>query len=224
MKTYEQPQFNVVNVTIVPKSGSPASYIDAGAHLLSQLAHWLDEGFYGSLLITNVSFNAVLLAPNKDEDEVSALTTSALLSVSKLDVSVMVTLVTGNQVLNGSYGYLPAGLQVAPGSRLLSKSAVSDETAMRRILADLLPKGIILQPFAVRVGQVARNKDLDMGLNPAWREAYVHFLIETYVTEPASRHLRTHCRKSGSWRTNTSLRSRFAMRRTLMRYIAVAIE
>ena len=73
------------------------------------------------------------------------------------------------------------GLLVQLGSRLVSRSFVSSPGSPAKIALAL--SGIKLGPTdyiegnVVAGGQVAANKEIDSGLNPAWRETVVHLLF-----------------------------------------------
>lgn len=69
------------------------------------------------------------------------------------------------------------------GSRLLSRSLLSKQDGPAKISNALsrldLSPGEYIQGTIVAGGQVAKNKHIDSGLNPAWREAAIHVLFTT---------------------------------------------
>ncbi|KAF2395841.1 hypothetical protein EJ06DRAFT_256192 [Trichodelitschia bisporula] len=64
-------------------------------------------------------------------------------------------------------------------SRLLARSALSEENipAIRAMLANVT--GFLL-PYGNLGGQVSKNKALDVGVNPAWREASMHLIAISF--------------------------------------------
>lgn len=183
-KTYEQPQINGLNLTILPEQRLFDLYVDASFYVLSELPEFLDSGLSGYITIDIDGFNAILIAPNKSQSDVSRLTTPIISTITNMSVSVIADPVDGNQILNGSFGFAPSDLRVAVGSRLLSRRGLSNTTAIRTMLGDLLPKGYTLRPFGVGGGQVSSNSDLDIALNPAWRKAYAHTTISSLLSGP----------------------------------------
>ncbi|KAF1984825.1 FAD-binding domain-containing protein [Aulographum hederae CBS 113979] len=66
-------------------------------------------------------------------------------------------------------------------SRLLARSALSESNipAIRAMFESLFADGktYIMLPYPNGGGQVARNRDLDVALNPAWRDAIIHQIV-----------------------------------------------
>jgi hypothetical protein len=184
-KTYPQPQISGLNFTFTPTEGSFDAYLNAGAHFLTALPNFLDSGLSGEITIDNGSFNAVLLAPNKSKSEVSNMVAPVLNQLSSMKISMIIDFVNGDQILNSTFGDSPAGLSIAAGSRLFSRSTMLNQTGMATILSNLLLQGWTVRPFAIGGGQVIKNKDLEIALNPAWRETYVHFAFNAVVANPA---------------------------------------
>jgi hypothetical protein len=62
-------------------------------------------------------------------------------------------------------------------SRLWGRRGLNDTAGVAKALTELFNRGYVLEPFPIAGGAVARNKHLNMSLNPAWREAIVHMSI-----------------------------------------------
>jgi hypothetical protein len=180
-RTYPQPTISGLNLTFIPRESSFDSYLDAAAYFLTALPDFLDSGLSGEITIDNGSFNAVLLAPNKSENEVSNMMAPVLTRLSSMKISVITDFTNGDRILNSTFGDSPAGLSVAAGSRLFSRMTILNQTAMTTIISNMISQGWIVRPFAIGGGQVIKNKNLEIALNPAWRETYVHFAINALV-------------------------------------------
>jgi hypothetical protein len=68
------------------------------------------------------------------------------------------------------------GLTTTMGSRLISRSAVKDHKMIKKVLSELSDLEL-LQPFPLAGGKVSENRNLNTSVNPAWRDAALHWVI-----------------------------------------------
>ncbi|OQD81210.1 hypothetical protein PENANT_c029G10283 [Penicillium antarcticum] len=94
--------------------------------------------------------------------------------------SMYLTMFSGNDT---------TGLQMRLGSRLISRSFFEsgNSTQLTKGLSSLsYGPGEAVVGALVAGGQVSRNRDIESGLNPAWRDAIVHVIIARFISTELS--------------------------------------
>jgi hypothetical protein len=129
-------------------------------------------------------YDCLFTAPGKDWKEITPFITpvgdklkAMGLEVSSTPIESAINALMGS---TGTTANAPVGFTTGNAimsSRLISRDAALNVTNWERVLTSLFATGAILEPFPVVGGQVAKNKDLDVALNPAWRKAVMHFSI-----------------------------------------------
>lgn len=186
--TYKTHPFltqNALRMTITPDSTGPDGYTKGMAYLMSQMPRFTDFGMTGYPVMRATKYECLFLAPGKEWDEITTFIDPVIDELEKkmgLKVSSLRIESAANALL-GSYGLTPhfdTGFKTGTAvmsSRLISREAALNVTNWERVLTTLFAAGTILEPFPVVGGQVSKNADMDMALNPAWRKAVIHFSI-----------------------------------------------
>jgi hypothetical protein len=183
-KTHPLELQHGVHMTITPGSSGPAGYVKGMAYLMSQMPRFVDFGISGYPIMTSTKYDSLFTAPKKDMDAITDFITPIMDKLTDMELTVrwyridsfMNTLLASLGLSpNGDNG-LRGGTSIM-GTRLLSRGCFSDVEKWERVLGILIAEQYIIEPFNVMGGRVAANKDLDISLNPAWREAIMHFSI-----------------------------------------------
>jgi FAD binding domain len=184
IKTYPRPVFNGVYLNIVKNqtiTNSMDIWLDGMTYLMSKMGDFVDFGLPGYPNMTDSSVSGLFTAPGKSADQIAIFLNPILQNLTKLYY-------TSNAVANISgdfYHIAPEsleqeiGLPTTSGSRLLTYQGTTDTKTIRNILkSSFANPTLYVLPYLVLGGQVARNSVFDVGLNPAWRTAIVHFIVQ----------------------------------------------
>jgi hypothetical protein len=156
-------------------------WVDAMTYYLSNMPEFTDFGLTGYPNLSPDSYSGVLTAPNRTIEEILAFL-DPIIDTLKTKYQQEITLQGADGGLDDSF-YLStpneqAGAGIGLASRLLSREGIKNTTLMRTALAHLFTLPLtIIEPYPVAGGQVAKNRDLHVGLNPAWRDAIMHFIV-----------------------------------------------
>ncbi|KAF1983708.1 FAD-binding domain-containing protein [Aulographum hederae CBS 113979] len=197
MKTYPKPIMNGALIMISPQPGSTDSYYDAVAYLLSQMNNFTDFGLSGYPYLNSKSYTAFLMAPGKTLEQVGAFL--APLS-ARLKSYPNVTVVTSPYPVMRNFKRTDTPFAAynismplargntasfTMGSRLLSRSKLGEKAipALKKMLLGTIgaSDNAYILPYPNAGGQVAKNRVIDNGVNPAWRDASMHFIIDENV-------------------------------------------
>ncbi|QDS78068.1 hypothetical protein FKW77_003538 [Venturia effusa] len=183
-KTHPFVTQNALRITITPGLSGSGGFVKGMAYLLSQTTRFVDFGMTGYPILTSNKYESLFTAPGKTWSEITPFITPLGDRLKNMGLLVSSTPIeSAANALMGSIGTTP---NASPGlksntaimsSRLLSPTATSNATTWEHLLNTLFKAGTILEPFPVLGGQVSKNRDLDVALNPAWREAVMHFSI-----------------------------------------------
>jgi FAD/FMN-containing dehydrogenase len=187
MKTHPPESLHGVVVSVVPaKSGANADYVRGVAYLLSSMPEWTDFGLTGHPIVYGTKFNSLFTAPGKTPAAITAFLAPHTAELKRLGCKVTVTTVSDSQnallismdmAKNAGISELHEGDPYIMGSRLLGRKGLKDRAGLESALKQLFAKNYVIEPFNVGGGAVANNRNLDIALNPAWRDAIVHFQI-----------------------------------------------
>jgi hypothetical protein len=156
------------------------TWIEAITYYLSNMPEFTDFGLTGYPTLTGDYYVATLTAPGRTLKDINSLV-NPIVKTLQTTYAQYVSLQGASGGVNDTV-YLTSGdwqsnQAMGIASRLLSREGIKNTTLMRSALTKLFAiPDLILQPFPVAGGQVAKNANLDIGLNPAWRETIMHFL------------------------------------------------
>ncbi|KAF2664415.1 FAD-binding domain-containing protein [Microthyrium microscopicum] len=186
MKTYPKPSMYGINLDISAAANSTRDQLlDALAYYWAMTPNMTDWGLGGFPTVRYGStYPGRLYAPGKTRSEIDAFWAPIAQKMIKLGASVSTKtsekefdqwLEPISPVVNLPLPFV--GNMLA--SRLLSRSKLNEANipAIRTMLDKLLSYTNMVLPYAVGGGQVAANRDLDIGLNPAWRDALMHLVV-----------------------------------------------
>jgi FAD/FMN-containing dehydrogenase len=173
-----------VHMTITPGTSGLTGYVKGMAYLMTQMPKFVDFGLSGYPIMTSTKYDSLFTAPGKQMDLVKDFITPIMDLLKDMELTVVwypidSFLNTRMAALglspNGVTG-LKTGTNVM-GTRLLSRNSFSSVENWERVLRIFFAEQYIVEPFNVMGGQVAANKALNISLNPAWRDAIMHFSI-----------------------------------------------
>jgi FAD/FMN-containing dehydrogenase len=188
LRTHPSTSLDAVQLAVTARPGAAgrAAYARGMAELLGAMPAWTDWGLSGHPIMQADRINSLLTAPGKSSRAISMFLAPLAARLRALGLSVSMTPVAG--VLNALLISRSAAMNAAlpdigegdPGfmaSRLWGRSGLADAAGLTTALVALFSKGYVLEPFPIAGGAVARNRAMNMSLNPAWREAIVHMSI-----------------------------------------------
>jgi FAD/FMN-containing dehydrogenase len=205
MKAYPLPTMHGIRITIYP-SQDEETFLSAVAYLLSMTSKMTDFGISGYPDLSSKRFSARFRAPDKTPAEIETFMEPILQHMETIGTNFTSSMVgnTGStlflkiekQEYEAPYKRYYAAERLAARqarqyspspragmmlSRLLSRKALveTNQPAIRSMLKTVLGSGAIILPYPVAGGQVERNRNLDVGLNPAWRDAVMHLIVMT---------------------------------------------
>jgi hypothetical protein len=183
MKTYPKPTLYGINLDI-SASGTRDQLLDAMAYFWAITPNITDFGLAGFPTIQRASpYPGTLWAPGKSRQEIEAFWAPIAEKMIQRGAKVT-TKATENEldqwitpITNIINRPLPIGPLLA--SRLIARSAMSEKNipAIRIMLDKVLTYTNLVLPYPVAGGKVAANRNLDIGLNPAWRDAVMHMVV-----------------------------------------------
>ncbi|QDS72062.1 hypothetical protein FKW77_002813 [Venturia effusa] len=194
-KSYPMPPATVLAFNIMPKDNLPESqeaYYNAMGYIFSMMPTLNDCGLSGYPVLKKDSYRGALMAPSKSVQEVNECWDPMKAKMRSLGVSVISYPIsdqisnTVSNLLGGAAGASSmvselSGYPFVMGSRLFSRKALSDPanlanitSAIRTILED--PNMYILT-YPNIPGEKHRDREWDIGLNPAWKTASLHAII-----------------------------------------------
>jgi hypothetical protein len=156
------------------------------AWLMSVMPEWTDWGLTGHPILQRYRYNSLFTAPNKTMDEITTFlkpyterlkTFGNTVTVQNISSAMNAMLMSRSLTLNAPIDGNKEGGPGVMSSRLLSREGLKNLPAMEKTIKFLMEKDYIVEPFNVGGGIVEKNKVLDIGLNPAWRKAIIHFSI-----------------------------------------------
>ena len=176
MKTHEAVSTNGFLLTIMPgfstKSGE--KFTDAVAYFITQMPKLTDSGVTGFPVIRSKNVYGEFIAPAKTADEVNKVMQPIFAEVRKRGATVVSVPIGGLNIKVSD----TVGVTYTMGSRLVSRKALKNIDSVKSILKTLQNEDVDLsQPFPVAGGQVSRNRNLNVSVHPAWRDAVIHWVI-----------------------------------------------
>jgi hypothetical protein len=187
MKAHPGESLHAIRLSINPGlTTSKDGFVNATAYLMSVMPDWTDWGLTGHPILQSYRFNSLFTAPGKEAKAISDFvspfaeklrTYGVTVSVSNIDSSLNGLTISQNIALNAGITGLGRNGPGVMGSRLLSREGLKDVAGMERMIRTLMEKDYICEPFNVGGGAVAKNRALDIAINPSWRDAIVHFSI-----------------------------------------------
>jgi FAD/FMN-containing dehydrogenase len=190
MKTYPKPTMYGINLDI-SAGGTRGQLLDAMAYFWAMTPNMTDFGLVGYPTIRHASpYPGTLWAPGKSRRDIEAFWAPIAAKMTQLGakVTTKATEKELNQWLTTIVNInlpLPIGRFMA--SRLISRSALNEKNtpAIRTMLDKVLAYTSMILPYPVAGGQVTTNRNLDIGLNPAWRDAVMHMVVIGFDTKGA---------------------------------------
>jgi len=184
-KTHPFLSQNALRIVITPGLGDHASYTKGMAYFMSKMPEFVDFGMTGYPIMFPAKYECLFTAPGKTWDEITTfvepigekLKDTYGLSVSSIPIESSINALMGSMGITANPDTTLKSGNAVMSSRLISRTAALNSTAWEQVLSILFSQGYILEPFPVVGGQVSKNKDMDMSLNPAWRTAVMHFSI-----------------------------------------------
>ncbi|KAF2149665.1 FAD-binding domain-containing protein [Myriangium duriaei CBS 260.36] len=192
MKTHPIPaNVGCVNITFVPGTSGEAGYISALTYWLGLTGNITSYGLVGYPQASSQGYLGVFVAPGKTIDQVMAFLKPIQAQIFGMGAYFLIdTIPITNVDQLAVYGYEetpvdPTTNYTQPtstimGSRLLTADGLRNATAVNAMLTGLFSNGYIILPYATLGGAVA-NGSSNIGLNPAWRKAVMHFIAVDYT-------------------------------------------
>jgi hypothetical protein len=186
MKAHPGESLEGVSVSITSGLTGNAGFVKGLAYVMSVMPQFTDFGLTGHPIVAKYQFNTLFTAPGKSSLAINAFLApySARLralgcSVTVKDISSAINSLTISQnlALNAGIPGTKVGGPGIIGSRLLGREGLRDVSGLEESLKHLLAKDYALEPFNVGGGAVAANRNLDIAINPRWRDAIIHFQI-----------------------------------------------
>jgi FAD/FMN-containing dehydrogenase len=204
MKAYPLPTMHGVRITITPSVNNNETFLHAVAYWLSKSTEMTDFGISGYPDLSSRRFSGRFRAPDKSPSQIERFLAPILEHLEVLGANFTLTTVgnswstlfvqTETKQYEAPYQkyyaaqsnaalqprqYRPSAKASQMLSRLLSRDALveSNQPAIRTMLKTVLGSGAFILPYPVAGGQVARNRNLNVGLNPAWRDAVMHLIV-----------------------------------------------
>jgi hypothetical protein len=186
MKVHPGESLEGVSVSVTSGLSGIAGFVKGMAYLMSVMPQWVDFGITGHPILARYQFNSLFTAPGKSSAAINAFLATFVgrlrlmgLSVTTKDISSAINSRTMSQNLALNAG-LPGNKVGGPGimaSRLLGREGLKDVDSLEEALKYLLQKNYAIEPFNIGGGAVAANRNVDISLNPHWRDAIIHFSI-----------------------------------------------
>lgn len=187
MKAHPSESLHGVTISVTPaKAYSNTDYIRGVAYILSSMPAWTDFGLSGHPIVYSTKFNSLLTAPGKSPAAITGFLAPFVAELKTMGCKVAIAnvpdwqnakLISLDLAQNAGIAELQEGDPYIMGSRLLGREGLRDRSGLEHMLTQLFAKNYVLEPFNIGGGAVAANRHLSMGLNPAWRDAIVHFQI-----------------------------------------------
>jgi hypothetical protein len=186
MRSYPIESLNAILLGVYADESGNEGFVKGMAWLMSVMPEFTDWGLAGHPILQKYRYNSLFTAPGKSADSIMDFVSPY---ISKLkEMGMRVTLMNVTSDLNGftiSQGVgLNAGIDgrreggpSVMGSRLMGRKGLQDTVAMEETMKVLMEKGYSVEPFNIGGGAVSTNRKLDIGLNPNWRDAVLHFSI-----------------------------------------------
>jgi hypothetical protein len=179
-KTFPQPVISGTNLTIVANPLNQSAFIDAVAYLYTQYPAITDAGISAyPMLIPNTSWAGPLLGFNKTQQQVNQVMMPILQNLTTFNVTILSNNINGT-VLN-STAMAPPSLTFMDNTQMFSREGLSNFSAVRTMLENVLPKVTFCLPYLV--GGLGPQNDL-RAANPAWRETISHTICNTILLDP----------------------------------------
>jgi hypothetical protein len=183
MKTYPKPTIYGINLDI-SASGTRDQLLDAMAYYWAMTPNITDFGLAGFPTTRYASpYPGTLWAPGKSRQDIESFWAPIAAKMTQLGaiVTSKATEKELDQWLTPITNLINLPLPIGPmmASRLIARSALNEKNipAFRAMLDKVLSYTNQVLPYPVAGGQVAVNRNLDIGLNPAWRDAVMHMVI-----------------------------------------------
>nr|KMM67303.1 isoamyl alcohol oxidase [Coccidioides posadasii RMSCC 3488] len=197
LRTFTDAPLVSATLNITQLGNANDSYWDGIERLHARLPALSDEGGSGYyFMVPNVQVpgigqaagaGAIFFFANNDDtakiDEAFAPLLSSLGNIPGLEVSYASEQLPGSKyVLEGLVeGSDQTGVAATLGSRLVSRKFLEGQTGPSELVSVLKKlkhdSGAQILGNFVAGGQVAKNKDVKVSLNPAWRRALVHLIF-----------------------------------------------
>ncbi|KAL7266287.1 hypothetical protein RUND412_011172 [Rhizina undulata] len=199
VRAYPSPQTTthllLLNSTV---AGNLSLFWEAVTYIHSQMPTLSDEGFQGYYAIigmpTTPFFGWQLYLynrPNGTAEKIFKPIQEKLdsLSIGVNSYSQATSHPTWLEAYEAVSSPIPVGSNTILGDRLLPRTAFEgDQAALKGALIGFVPTGSSdgFTGHLVAGGQVVKNKNLDMALNPAWRDTYVHLVVNRVWDDSAT--------------------------------------
>lgn len=186
-KAYPLPTMNGLQVSIRGRG-----ILDAVSYLFAMTPNMTDFGLSGYPTMTRSSYTARLRAPDKTLPEITAFFNPIAERMRQLGATVTLKQVQdrgttakrelfeeaaeAEKLKARQLGGLAGGLMT---SRLLAREALNERNipAIKKMLSSVTGGLSSVLPYPNAGGKVAQNRNLDTGLNPAWRDASMHMIV-----------------------------------------------
>jgi hypothetical protein len=196
-----------MNSVTLRVSGSREAYINAMAYFFAMTPNITDFGITGYPTMTLSSYMGTLTAPGKTTAQIQSFVNPIATRMRSYGASVSLSggMAKGLYKDNGEFDIPDAlseyyrqknslsllrrqRLDFKPmhqtpvndmASRLLARSALNEANlpAIKRMLSGMTGN---LLPYGNTGGAVTRSRNLDVGLNPAWRDSVMHLIAINY--------------------------------------------
>ena len=190
MKAHPGESLEGVSMSVTPGLSGNAGWVKGFAYLLSVMPQFTDFGLTGHPIVAKYQFNSLFTAPGKSSIAINAFLAAHSARLRGMGVTVSVKDITSainsltisqNLALNAGIPGNKVGGPGIIGSRLLGREGLRDVAGLEESIRYLMQKDYVIEPFNVGGGAVAANRNLDIAINPRWRDAIIHFQILPHV-------------------------------------------
>jgi hypothetical protein len=174
-KTHEQRSLHGVMLTVTPQKEDATGkekWIDALVYLLTKMPLFTEFGLSGYPVIYNGMYSGDFAAPGRTMHEVQNFIQPIAKALENMGVDVSMTFTHDSKYKMTDN----VGIAYLMSSRLVSREALTPPT-LKKALISLIKEADIIQPFPVAGGAVATKGKDEMALNPAWRDAVLHMIV-----------------------------------------------
>ncbi|KAF1808610.1 FAD-binding domain-containing protein [Eremomyces bilateralis CBS 781.70] len=191
-RAYPLPTMNGIQISVRGRG-----YLDAMAYLFAMTPNMTDFGLSGYPTMSGSSYSSRLRAPGKTAQEISEFFNPIAERMRQLGVTVSLDQVVDRGTTSKRELFKEAAeseklkarqLGGLMTSRLLARDALNEGNipAIRKMLSSVTGGLSSVLPYPNAGGRVAQNRDLDTGLNPAWRDAVMHMIVMGIGGSPVS--------------------------------------
>jgi FAD binding domain len=186
MKAHPSESLNAIRLGVYSADSGKEGFVKGMAYLMSVMPEWTDFGLTGHPILQKYRYNSLFTAPGKEPDAITTFVSPYVERLKTMGMNITIQNITSivngftisqNFALNAGIENNYEGGPGVMGSRLWGREGLRDIKALENSMRLLMDKGYILEPFNIGGGAVSKNRNLNVSINPMWRDAVVHMSI-----------------------------------------------